>query len=195
VSPRSEEFIDQARDRLAMAREVLAAGHREGAVSAAYYSMLYAARAALSEDDENARTHRGMWNLFRIRYVTVDAFDVALFTLASTPRSPARAAITPPSPQARRRRSATSPAPPTSSPRSSRCWVRTTRPSSAGQSRRRSIRAAKVDRSARIAQLVEHFHGKEGVTSSSLVPGLASALGCIAKLRRDVFASYRPHMA
>jgi uncharacterized protein (UPF0332 family) len=82
VSPRSEEFIEQARDRLAMAREVLAAGHREGAVSAAYYSMLYAARATLSEDDENARTHRGMWNLFRIKYVTTDAFDAALFTTA-----------------------------------------------------------------------------------------------------------------
>lgn len=82
MSPRSEEFIDQARDRLAMAREVLAAGHREGAVSAAYYSMLYAARATLSEDDENARTHRGMWNLFRIKYVTTDAFDAALFTTA-----------------------------------------------------------------------------------------------------------------
>jgi len=82
VSPRSEEFIDQARDRLAMAREVLAAGHREGAVSAAYYSMLYAARATLSEDDENARTHRGMWNLFRMKYVTTDAFDATLFTTA-----------------------------------------------------------------------------------------------------------------
>ncbi len=34
-------------------------------------------------------------------------------------------------------------------------------------------RAARVNRSARIAQLVEHFHGKEGVTSSSLVPGFA----------------------
>jgi uncharacterized protein (UPF0332 family) len=82
VSPRSEEFIEQARDRLAMAREVLAAGHREGAVSAAYYSMLYAARATLSEDDENARTYRGMWNLFRIKYVTTEAFDVRLFTIA-----------------------------------------------------------------------------------------------------------------
>lgn len=82
MSPRSEEFIEQARDRLAMAREVLAAGHREGAVSAAYYSMLYAARATLSEDDENARTHRGMWNLFRIKYVTTDAFDAGLFTIA-----------------------------------------------------------------------------------------------------------------
>jgi hypothetical protein len=28
---------------------------------------------------------------------------------------------------------------------------------------------------ARIAQLVEHFHGKEGVTSSSLVPGSREA--------------------
>jgi hypothetical protein len=56
MSPRSEEFLDQARDRLAMAREVLASGHREGAVSAAYYSMLYAARAALSEDEDSART-------------------------------------------------------------------------------------------------------------------------------------------
>lgn len=82
MSPRSEEFIDQARDRLAMAREVLAAGHREGAVSAAYYSMLYAARASLSEDDENARSHRGTWNLFRIKYVITDAFDAGLFTTA-----------------------------------------------------------------------------------------------------------------
>jgi hypothetical protein len=30
--------------------------------------------------------------------------------------------------------------------------------------------------SARIAQLVEHFHGKEGVTSSSLVPGFLEVL-------------------
>lgn len=82
MSPRSEEFMDQARDRLAIAREVLASGHREGSVSAAYYSMLYAARAALSEDDDNARTHRGTWNRFRIHYVTTDAFDAALFTLA-----------------------------------------------------------------------------------------------------------------
>jgi uncharacterized protein (UPF0332 family) len=82
VSPRSEEFIEQAHDRLAAAGEALAAGHRGVAVSVAYYSMLYAARATLSEDDENARTHRGMWNLFRIKYVTTDAFDAALFTLA-----------------------------------------------------------------------------------------------------------------
>jgi uncharacterized protein (UPF0332 family) len=82
MSPRSEEFIEQARDRAKLAREVLASGHREGAVSAAYYSMLYAARASLSEGDEHARTHRGTWNLFRERYVATDAFDDALFRLA-----------------------------------------------------------------------------------------------------------------
>lgn len=82
MSPRSEEFIEQARDRLAAAREALASGHRGVAVSVAYYSMLYAARASLSEDDENARSHRGTWNVFRINYVTTDAFDAALFTLA-----------------------------------------------------------------------------------------------------------------
>ena len=34
-----------------------------------------------------------------------------------------------------------------------------------------SALASAGSRPARIAQLVEHFHGKEGVTSSSLVPG------------------------
>ncbi len=82
MSPRSEEFIEQARDRLAAAREALAGGHAAVATSVAYYSMLYAARATLSEDDENARTHRGTWNLFRVNYVVTDAFDPALFTLA-----------------------------------------------------------------------------------------------------------------
>jgi uncharacterized protein (UPF0332 family) len=81
VSPRSAEFIDQARDRARLAAEVLASGHREGAVSAAYYSMLYAARAALSEQDEHARTHRGTWKLFREHYVLTDAFDDGLYRL------------------------------------------------------------------------------------------------------------------
>lgn len=74
--------MDQARDRAVVAAELFAAGHLETAVSAAYYAMLYAARAALSEHDENARTHRGTWNQFRMRYVITDAFDAALFTLA-----------------------------------------------------------------------------------------------------------------
>jgi uncharacterized protein (UPF0332 family) len=82
VSPRSQEFMDQARDRARLAQEALASGHREGAVSAAYYAMLYAARAALSERDEYARRHGGTWHLFHQRFVTTGAFDQHLHSLA-----------------------------------------------------------------------------------------------------------------
>jgi uncharacterized protein (UPF0332 family) len=82
MSPRSMEFMDQARDRAALARVALASGHLEGAVSAAYYAMLYAARAALSERDEYARTHSGTWHLFHERYVTTGVFDQHLHALA-----------------------------------------------------------------------------------------------------------------
>jgi uncharacterized protein (UPF0332 family) len=76
------EFMDQARDRAATAREIFTSGHLEAAVSAAYYAMLYAARAALSESDEYARTHGGTWHLFHERYVTTGAFDQHLHAMA-----------------------------------------------------------------------------------------------------------------
>ncbi len=82
MSPRSEEFFDSARERLLGAKNSLRAGDSELAISAAYYAMLYAARAALSEDDTAARTHRGTWKLFRERYVVTDAFDDDLYRLA-----------------------------------------------------------------------------------------------------------------
>jgi len=82
MSPRSSEFMASARDRLRGAGHALSAGDRDLSVSAAYYAMLYAARAALSEDDAHARTHRGTWNLFRERYVMTDAFDDALYRLS-----------------------------------------------------------------------------------------------------------------
>jgi uncharacterized protein (UPF0332 family) len=74
--------MDQARDRAALARMALASRHLEGAVSLAYYAMLYAARAALSERDEYARTHSGTWHLFHERYVTTGAFDQHLHAQA-----------------------------------------------------------------------------------------------------------------
>lgn len=82
MSPRSEEFLEQARERLAAAGEALEAGHPTVAVSVAYYAMLNAARGALSEDEASARTHRGTWRLFRERFVVTDAFDDDLFRLA-----------------------------------------------------------------------------------------------------------------
>ncbi len=82
MSPRSEDFIESGRTRLLGARHALAAGDLDLAVSAAYYAMLYAARAALSEHDEYARRHGGTWNLFFQRFVTTGAFDQGLHNLA-----------------------------------------------------------------------------------------------------------------
>ena len=69
MSPRSDEMMGFALERLAAARDLLAMGHTEAAVSMAYYAGLYAARAALSEHDLNARSHRGLWHLLRERVV------------------------------------------------------------------------------------------------------------------------------
>lgn len=65
MSPRSREFYDRATERLAGARKNVAQGEYAIAVGAAYYAMLYGARAALSERDQHAKTHRGTWNLLR----------------------------------------------------------------------------------------------------------------------------------
>ena len=69
-----------AADRLGAARAALAAGFDSNAASAAYYAMLYAARAALSELDKNAKTHSGTWALFRETFVATGRFDAELFS-------------------------------------------------------------------------------------------------------------------
>jgi uncharacterized protein (UPF0332 family) len=68
LSPRSSEFLDAARRRLSAA-EVVVGEDPSTALSAAYYAMLYAARAALSERDASAKTHRGTWHEFRGEFV------------------------------------------------------------------------------------------------------------------------------
>lgn len=67
------------RERLASARDLLRAGHPETSVSTAYYAMLYAARAALSEVNRYARTHRGTWQLFREQFVLTGRFEQPLY--------------------------------------------------------------------------------------------------------------------
>jgi uncharacterized protein (UPF0332 family) len=74
VSPRSSEFLTAARRRLAAA-EVAAAEDPSTALSAAYYAMLYAARAALSERGISAKTHRGAWHEFRGAFVESGEID------------------------------------------------------------------------------------------------------------------------
>lgn len=73
MSPRSEEFVVLARRKLQVARVSLEAGFPEDAAGAAYYAMLNAARAALSEQDLHAKTHNGVWTLFSERFVKAGA--------------------------------------------------------------------------------------------------------------------------
>jgi uncharacterized protein len=78
VSPRSSELLARAREGVAAARTLADAGHAAAAVSTAYYAMLYAARAALSESDRTARTHAGIWAAFRDEFVVAGDFDAEL---------------------------------------------------------------------------------------------------------------------
>jgi uncharacterized protein (UPF0332 family) len=71
-----------AQERLRASRASLDAGFPSSAVSAAYYAMLYAARAALSEEERNAKTHRGVWSLFSEVFVTSGRFERELFAAA-----------------------------------------------------------------------------------------------------------------
>jgi uncharacterized protein (UPF0332 family) len=82
MSPRSEEFMSSARDRLRAARAVLEAGFPAPAASEAYYAALYAARAALSERDRYAKTHAGTWTLFFELFVSTGRFDPEVFSAA-----------------------------------------------------------------------------------------------------------------
>jgi len=74
--------MEQARDRLAVAREVIKSGHPGAAASSAYYAMLNAARAALSERGDHAKTHTGTWTLFSAASVATGEFDQELSALA-----------------------------------------------------------------------------------------------------------------
>ncbi len=77
MSPRSSEFLDAARRRLAAA-EAAIEEDPSTALSAAYYATLYTARAALSERDTSAKTHKGTWHEFRSAFVEGGEIDSAL---------------------------------------------------------------------------------------------------------------------
>jgi uncharacterized protein (UPF0332 family) len=74
--------MDEARDRLAAAREIAGSGHPGSVVNAVYYAMLNAARAALSERGEHSKSHSGTWTLFSATFVATGEFDQDLSALA-----------------------------------------------------------------------------------------------------------------
>ena len=65
--------------RLRAADAALLSGFPSAAVSDAYYAALYAARAALSEEERYAKTHRGTWSLFRELFVLTHRVGADLF--------------------------------------------------------------------------------------------------------------------
>ena len=82
MSPRSREDLERALEGLASARTLLAGGHWATTVSTAYYAMLYATRAALSERDLYSRTHSGTWGPFRKTFVESGEFEAGLASAA-----------------------------------------------------------------------------------------------------------------
>ncbi len=82
MTPRSQELFKSAQEAQRGA-EVLLSNLLPGrAVSDAYYAMLYAARAALSEADRQAKTHTGVWGLFYETFVATGSFDRNLYASA-----------------------------------------------------------------------------------------------------------------
>ncbi len=62
---RSRELMEQAYENLESARLVVARELFAPSIGDAYYAMVNAGRAALSEEDRYSRTHRGLWHLLR----------------------------------------------------------------------------------------------------------------------------------
>jgi uncharacterized protein (UPF0332 family) len=83
VSPRSLEFFLTARERLASAIKLRDDGDTAPAISLAYYAMLFAVRAALSEEDLYAKTHSGLWGLFHQTFVATGRFPTELHKKAA----------------------------------------------------------------------------------------------------------------
>ena len=82
MSPRSKEFLAAATERLAAAPDLLATAPAAASPATASYGMLHAARAALSEQGLNAKTHRGAWSLFHDRFVASGSVDRELYDAA-----------------------------------------------------------------------------------------------------------------
>ena len=62
-------YLAKARDKARVARDLLARGEWDDAVSRAYYAAFHAAQAALLTEGQRAETHRGIVTLFGLLLV------------------------------------------------------------------------------------------------------------------------------
>ncbi len=67
--------LELAHEALASARDSVDSGHVRTAINRAYYATFYAARSALAAEGEAPKTHSGVHNRFRLRFVTEGSFD------------------------------------------------------------------------------------------------------------------------
>ncbi len=96
-----------AQERLHAARRNLEEDLPFAAVGLAYYAMLYAARAVLSEEDLYAKTHSGSWTLFNDAFVRTSRFPADAVSPVQGSARAARAPTTRPRTRATSRPRAT----------------------------------------------------------------------------------------
>jgi uncharacterized protein (UPF0332 family) len=86
IDPESVRLIESARERIASARSRESTAAPAVLVEDAYYSMLSAARAAVSEAGDRASSEEATWTLFEDRYVWSGRLDGTLFAAARESR-------------------------------------------------------------------------------------------------------------
>jgi len=82
VKARTEEYMDDARESLEAAGDLMLTRKPARAVHLAYYAMFHAVGGALSERDLHARPHQPLWDLFLTEFVEAGEFPRALYDAA-----------------------------------------------------------------------------------------------------------------
>ena len=75
MNPNVQAFWDKAERAMDAASLLINAKDAEGAVNRAYYAAFYAATAALLAEGESAKTHTGVHNRFRVRFIQSGRLD------------------------------------------------------------------------------------------------------------------------
>jgi len=81
TAERVKAAFARAREKLAVARHVLAAGFSADAVSPAYYAAFHAAEAALLVEGDEVHTHEGLKSLFGLRFVKTGRLPAELASI------------------------------------------------------------------------------------------------------------------
>jgi uncharacterized protein len=81
IAERVKAAFARAREKLAVARHVLAAGFPADAVSPAYYAAFHAAEAALLVEGDEVHSHEGLKSLFGLRFVKSGRLSAGLASI------------------------------------------------------------------------------------------------------------------